>query len=300
MHFFKIWLRRYFHFSKTEWNGVLVLAILIFLLRLSSCVWEHQFQEELTGISLPSEWVEKREGKSTMSRNKSLDFPSKKPHFPFTSFDPNEAGKKAWMTAGLSQKQAEVILRYREKGGIFRKPEDLKKMYVISEAKFRELSPYLVFPQAKEKGSASQYPVAGLTFSKAPLSPLELNSADSASLCLLRGIGPVFAQRIVRYRNRLGGFYKKEQLLEVFGMDSLKFVQIEPQMWVNTVLIKPVLINQSEDESFYHPYLTRKEWKTLLMYRKNHGDFKGIEDVRKVQILREETIYKLEPYLSFK
>src|SRR5437660_80245 len=39
---------------------------------------------------------------------------------------------------------------------------------------------------------------------------IELNTADSAKLTELKGIGPSFARRIVNYRNRLGGFIRKE------------------------------------------------------------------------------------------
>gem|GEM_PF-6410755 len=61
---------------------------------------------------------------------------------------------------------------------------------------------------------------------------LELNGSDSASLRKVKGIGPVFAARIVKYRDALGGFKSKEELRKVYGMTEEAYAEISPQVWV--------------------------------------------------------------------
>ena len=125
-----------------------------------------------------------------------------------------------------------MILHYKTKGGHFYKKEDLKKIYVISANDYKRLEPYINIPQ-----SSFIYKKARLT------GIIELNSADSAKMTGLKGIGPSLAVRIIRYRNRLGGFYRKEQLAEINGIDSAVYSGVAPEVTVNPEKIKRININ---------------------------------------------------------
>ena len=115
-----------------------------------------------------------------------------------------------------------VILNYRNKGGKFRKTEDLQKMYVISPKAYEQLRPFVVIKAAiadesshTATGVTIKNPTTAYIPNPAAAVMVELNSADTLELDKIRGIGPAFARRIVKYRERIGGFYKKEQLMEV-------------------------------------------------------------------------------------
>ena len=111
-------------------------------------------------------------------------------------FDPNTVSLEELCRLGFSERQAQVILNYRDKGGRFRTPADFEKMYVVDSASFARLEPYIHIPK------------------------LDLNSADSEALLALRGIGPYYASKILSYRRRLGGsFTSLDQLLEIDGFD---------------------------------------------------------------------------------
>ena len=111
-------------------------------------------------------------------------------------FDPNTVALEDLCRLGFSERQAQVILNYRDKGGRFRTPADFQKMYVVDSAAFARLEPYIRIPK------------------------LDLNSADSEALLALRGIGPYYASKILSYRRRLGGsFASLDQLLEIDGFD---------------------------------------------------------------------------------
>jgi competence ComEA-like helix-hairpin-helix protein len=98
----------------------------------------------------------------------------------------------------------------------------------------------------------------------------------------------------------LGGFYKLEQLQEVYGIDSLKFSQIKDQIRVDADLIQKINVNTATFEQFKkQPYLSYKQINALIQYRRQHGNFKTIDDLKKIVVLNEEIIRKIEPYFAF-
>jgi len=130
---------------------------------------------------------------------------------------------------------------------------------------------------------------------------IELNAADSAQLTEVRGIGGSFAIRIIRYRNRIGGFYNKEQLKEVYELDSAKYAEIEGQLTVDPSQVIKVNINTISFASLRQsPYLSYKQASAIIEYRTQHGNYSSIEDVGNVAIIMPETLHKIEPYLKFK
>lgn len=130
---------------------------------------------------------------------------------------------------------------------------------------------------------------------------IELNTADSARLTALRGIGPVFAKRIIGYRNRLGGFYSKEQLKEVFGLDSEKYAALQVQVSVDASRIKKIKINQADFAALSHfPYLSFKQMNAIIQFREQHGNYESLRDMSNIAILNNEILRKIEPYLTFK
>jgi competence ComEA-like helix-hairpin-helix protein len=130
---------------------------------------------------------------------------------------------------------------------------------------------------------------------------IELNTADSAKLTQLNGIGPSFARRIVSYRNRLGGFVRKEQLTEVFGLDSEKYAGLQKQVSVDPLKINKIQINKVDFNGLSHfPYLTYKQMNAIIRFREQHGEYEFIGDLENIAIMDDATIQKIKPYLSFK
>lgn len=130
---------------------------------------------------------------------------------------------------------------------------------------------------------------------------IELNSADSAKLTELKGIGASFARRIVNYRNRLGGFINKDQLKEVYGMDDDRYAEMQAQVSVDPSHIQKIHINKVDFESLkYFPYLTFKQMNAIVQFREQHGDYTSINDMRNIAILNDEILRKIGPYIDFK
>ena len=138
--------------------------------------------------------------------------------------------ERTWST----DKQIKSILNYRQKGGQFRIKKDFAKIYTISKEEFSVLEPYIQLPDELKKNDKNY----SATSTKNEEIRVEINSADTAELKKVRGIGPTFALRIVNYRTRLHGFSNINQLKEIKGIDSAKFAQISPYLFVNPYLIQ--------------------------------------------------------------
>ena len=130
---------------------------------------------------------------------------------------------------------------------------------------------------------------------------IELNTADTSQLTQLHGIGMSFAKRIISYRGRLGGFYKKEQLKEVFGLDSLTYAGLQSQVSVDPSRIKKIPINKvTFDDLSHFPYLSYKQMNAIIQFREQHGNYESLSDMKNIAIMNDGILRKIEPYITFK
>jgi len=298
-------MRSYFSFSKKELNGIFILFILMGIVLIIPYLYpllvedqEYDFETfkiEAERFRASAAKVQTQQNKS----NRNLGIVSVKTVY--FEFDPNKLSDENWLKLGLSLKQIHVIRNYELKGGKFFKKEDLKKIYSISLEQYSKLEPFIrirgIYSSNDHKSFITNYKLA--SGQKKTIAPIvELNAADSIQLLNIRGIGPAFASRIIRFRNRLGGFYIKQQLLEVYGIDSVKYEQLKDLIDVNAGLISKIDLNSfTFEEIKKHPYLTYKQVNAIIQYRSQHGLFKSIHDLSNIAILNEEIIRKIEPYI---
>ena len=285
-------LKSYFSITKKEWNGLVVLVILIALV-LAAPYGYQLFHKDNTINFKDFEKAAAQLGKpgsqqSPGSNNEATD--SKLPQAVLSSFNPNNLSSAQWVQLGLSSHQADIIKHYEAKGGRFYTKEDVQKIYGLTADDYKRLEPYITIPGAEKYKAKIKTGTV-----------IELNSADSAKLTTLPGVGPSFAVRIIRYRNRLGGFYKKEQLKEIYGVDSLLYSDIRNQVTINAKKVVRIDINTiSFAQLRIFPYLNYKQVNAIIAYRAQHGNYTSINDMKNIVLLDNLTIQKIEPYLSFK
>ncbi len=216
------------------------------------------------------------------------------------NFNPNGLSTDDWVRLGLSPAQARSIKNYESKGGKFESKEDVKKMFVISAERYNELEPFIVLPEKieKENDQSKNQSEIGNRKSSIP-SVIELNTADTSDLMSINGIGPSFAKRILAYRERLGGFHSIDQLTEVFGIDAEKFDAIKNFVKADSSYIRKININTAEVSDFKKlPYISPNAANAIVSYRKTHGTFKSILEIKGCLLITADLYRKISPYLS--
>ncbi|MDD5570458.1 MAG: helix-hairpin-helix domain-containing protein [Bacteroidales bacterium] len=294
----------YFTFTKTERNGAFILILIIIILLLFLFFSKYFFKQTKTDFSEFKKQIDEfASSQKSDSVNDSTETPS---HTYFTEddlpikrnlfyFNPNNLPESKWQELGLSNKQIKIIKNYESKGGKFFRKEDLKKIYGITEKDYTALSPYIIIPDNKGRMANN----SAYQKSEKNKNIVEINSADTNGLKTLKGIGSSFAKRIIKYRNSLGGFYKKEQLLEVWGIDSVKYFQFIDFVEINPAIIKKININSSGvDEIKTHPYIKYNIANAIVNYRKQHGSYKTTADIKKIVLIDEKIFQKISPYLK--
>lgn len=217
-------------------------------------------------------------------------------------FNPNQLPLESWLQLGLSEKQITTIKNYEAKGGKFKKKEDLKKMYTISEAEYAILEPYIRIPNNR---ASNAVPVERKIQEnkteaiKVSYDTLEINMADSAAFVKSLHLPSWIASRVVSYRDLLGGFYNRSQLLEVYGFDTSHFQKIESYLYADTSLLVKVHINDANfKEILRHPYISYEMTKQIVNYRNQRGLFTSNHQLVDLGILSKSTYIKLAPYLT--
>ena len=158
-------------------------------------------------------------------------------------FNPNTATEEDFQRLGFSEKQAQALTRYREKGGRFRRKEDFARSFVVSDSVYRRLEAYIVIPL------------------------LDLNTADSAAFEALPGIGPFYAGRMVAYRKELGGYSHPGQLMDLWKFDREKYDALADLVTVSRPYRYP-LWSLPEDSLRLHPYIrSRQAAHGIVLFR---------------------------------
>lgn len=296
-------LQRHFGFHKKELKGISVLLLLIVIVWLLPLIYDFYEESDTATVALIAADTPPDE---IFVSQKPLQQPVPQVSVHYFKFDPNNLPADQWRRLGLNEKQIKNIKNFEAKGGRFTKKEDLLKMYTLSSADYKLLEPYIDI-QLSEKVPAVKDAIPSprgrdgpVASKRAVLSILDLNEADSLSLLSLPGIGPVFASRIVRYRELLGGFYDLSQLQEVYGMDAERYQQIQSYLKLDHPNLRRIAINRSSYEELRkHPYINAKYAKLILAYKKQHGAYKSLEDLSGISLFDEKYLRKIAPYLIF-
>ncbi|MDR3287371.1 MAG: helix-hairpin-helix domain-containing protein [Prevotellaceae bacterium] len=218
-------------------------------------------------------------------------------------FDPNTADENIFIRLGFSQKQAAAIINYRNKGGQFKTADDFKKMYVVSDDYFARLKPYIKIKPAETKFLETTEKSSNTkenTTATRTIIFVEINSADTAELKNLRGIGSYYARLIADYRNKLGGFADINQLKEVRGIDDERFLMFANQVKIDTLLINKFNINKlTSKELAQHPYINAYTARGIEQYRNVAGKIESLQQLVKEKIINVEEVEKLRYYIEF-
>jgi competence protein ComEA len=215
-------------------------------------------------------------------------------------FDPNTLDAAGWQKLGIKDKTIASMQKYISKGGRFREPEDLNKVWGLRDDEKERLIHYVrIVGQAQPAYTNNYTPYEKKPYEKKVIAAVDVNSGDSSAFDALPGIGGGFSRRIINFRNKLGGFYKVEQVAETFGLPDSVFQKIKPLLKISGNDVKKLNVNTAKEEELKaHPYIRWQLAKVITEYKKQHGDFKQLEDLKKIMVIDVETYNKISPYLT--
>lgn len=333
----------FFSFSKRE--RITIVALTAFILVVQVLIWTKDAWVKYLPVDLERRYVEKKAldayRDSVMSAKPTYAVGSrtntqerKSAPLRLVPFNPNTADSTTLRGLGLRSYVVKNILNYRRKGGKFREPSDLDRIYGMDPAVLATLKPLIVLETALTEGQStapkgetsvnqvlksvvarttsqttvlkSETPSVTQVVKQENISSetapqtFELNTADTALLLQLKGIGSYTANRIARYRNQLGGFYSASQLSEIKGLYPETLARLQSMTKIDPAHINRLDVNKASLEKLRsHPYLSFYQAKVIVELRKSRGKLRSIEELIGFKEFTPEDLEKLKWYLSF-
>lgn len=221
-------------------------------------------------------------------------------------FDPNTATIDDWQKLGVHKNVAATIQKYLSKGGKFNSPEDLRKIYTLSAKDAERLIPYIRIRLKQNTPSQfmqTSHPETPVFTNKPPARKagvvIDINEADTSALIALPGIGSKLAQRIVNFREKLGGFTSVGQVAETRFLPDSTFQKIKPFLQFSNASIKKININNATFDALNaHPYISYQVANAIVQFRNQNGKFETLDGLKKIHIVDDTLFRKIKPYLT--
>jgi DNA uptake protein ComE-like DNA-binding protein len=223
----------------------------------------------------------------------------KNPNYTITpfNFDPNTLDENGWNKLGLPEKTIKTILNYLGKGGKFKSAEDIRKIWGLKKEDADVLIPYISIA-AKPTDNKFNNVYAGKNYAKSAPSVIDINTATVDDFKRLPAVGNT-AYKILKFREKLGGFININQVKETYGLTDSVYQAMLPYLSLTSTNIQKININTASDFDLgKHPYISSDIAKAIAIYRKQHGNFSKIEDVRKIVFINQAMYQKIAPYIT--
>lgn len=303
---FKHWIKSFLTISKFEQRGVVVLLALIaivsalnFLIPLTLRTrkfTDKEYKAEIKRFEAARLHLLDSLKIVKLQNHKQLTFAQAKAKLHPFPFDPNNLTTEQGVKLGLTLKEITQIQHYCKKGGKFRKKEDFKKMYRISETEYKILAPYIKLPSLhKENNSKGKSKSERI---KVDPGSIGINTCDTSQLINKLHLKPWLAERIIKYRKLLGNFYSVDQLKEVYGLKETAFNEIKRYFTCDSSLVKKINLNRASFKTLvHHPYLDYEITKKIIDSRKRFGSFRDIIEIESIPGVTDSIYQKIKHYL---
>ena len=296
--------RIYFVMTAEQWLGVVVLVVLVVGTLMVVKRFQPPKEDETVWVndSTKSQFADYQEKQDSIRKaqwRRQRDTIAIR----MQVFDPNTADSSTLVHLGFKPWQAKNMVKYRAAGGKYRKPEDLKKLYGMTDSMFQALTPYIYIAREEVDSVA----VDSLRKDSLPRwkeenkdTILNLRTADTVELKMIHGIGSYRARQIVRYREQLGGFVSVEQVLEAKGMENVDADSLLAHFWIDSVKIEPMNVNWVGVQRLSrHPYLRFEQAQAIYELRRKKIRLDSIQQLQQIECISAETLEKIAPYLNF-
>ncbi len=310
-------LSAYFNFTKKERQGIIVILVLILFFSILPFLYPFfikpkqadaaAFKKEIAALKIKQDTASGYAKKNFNDDESYPDYnqPSRKDYYRSSAkgelfyFDPNTASVAEWKRLGVRDKTISTIQNYLSKGGHFNKPEDIGKIWGLHTNEVQRLLPWVQIAPKENKYTQQGFENRTYDKPKYTASVIDINTADTAALIALPGIGSKLAQRIINFRDKLGGFYTTAQLGETFGLPDSTFQKIKTRLTISNTAIKQLNINTATVDALKaHPYIRYNLANAIVQYRSQHGNFTSVAAIKNIMMVTEDIYSKAAPYLK--
>lgn len=297
------WFKDYFSFSRKERNAFIVLLLIIagfiYLPNLFSP------KKATTAISQQiKQSVKTSQDNPSPNENESwqtpFSAPEQKKKVRLFAFDPNTLDEDGFIALGLPERTARTIINYRNKGGKFRKPDDLRKIYSLKKEDADRIVPYARIESSNHySNSYNLYKKEEYSNNRKTVVPIDINTATIEEWKSLPGIGEVLSARIVKFRQSIGGFSSINQVAKTYGLKDSTFQFILPYLKLAAPVVNKININTAfENELMECSVITKDIAQAIIINRKQKGKFQSVEDLKRIVFITEEMFQKISPCIK--
>ncbi|MGM9698454.1 MAG: ComEA family DNA-binding protein [Prevotella sp.] len=306
-------MARHYFFSHGDRRALLVLALLFIGVSVVMLLLQNDRTSQVGIVGDSLSYASSDKGRNQYNDEK-IAIPSS--NLSLRPFDPNTADSTTLLSIGLSRWQVANVYKYRNRGGVFRKPSDFARLYGLTVHQYKRLEPYIrispdfiapassLFPATDNaKGHREYSDSVKRAFANARKSNkinegefIDLNVGDTVQLKRVPGIGSYFARKILQYGQRLGGYVDVAQLDEIedFPYSAKSFFVVSSA--------KPQKLNVNKlslSQLRRHPYINYYQARAIVDYRRTNGPFRSLHDLAVLPDITQEDIRRLASYVEF-
>lgn len=307
------------YYSESEKRGILAAAVAVVLVAVMAVwMWFHPDEIVVSADSVPAQ--------SAYQHKSSKPFAQPERKVETFRFDPNTADSTTLLRLGLTPSMVRGIYKFRSMGYVYSYPEDFSRVPGMTKGLWARLAPMITIapefqpvepiarPRPKKTAKTDGFigetarsigetagvsAEAQVTVRQPKLrmgQTIDVNTADTAQLKQVPGVGSYYAAQVVRYRERLGGFASVDQVAEVKGFPA----EALDYLTVSEAPVRRFSINKiSRRALLSHPYLSVEQAQAVWEYRRNEGSLHGKDDLLRLPAFRPSDVERLLPYLDF-
>lgn len=286
-------LKSHFQFNKRERSGIFFLLVLIIIFQVFYFYLKNAAVSGDSMITLDARQQATTDSLKTVSLKEGA--------FKIYPFNPNFISDYKGYTLGMSPSEIDRLHAFRENNSFINSKEQFQQVTQISDSLLVTIAPYFKFPDwVNESKPKVNKPKSKVYAQSTSIQIKDINQASAEELKVIRGIGDKLSARIVKFRDRLGGFLVNEQLYDVYGLD----VEVADRVLKNYKVLNPPEIKKININTASQPeiaslvYFSYDMADKIIEYRMFNDRIDSFEELSKIEGFPTEKLDRIALYLS--
>ncbi len=286
--------KSHFKFNKQERSGIFFLLLIIILLQVGLFVFK-TYPEKSNSRYFGIDSIQ--QAQVDLLKQKALEEDAVKQY----PFNPNFISDYKGYTLGMSLEEIDRLHHFRAGNTYVNSASEFQKVTLVSDSLLRRIAPYFKFPEWTKNRSGTAVNTKSRSQNVVDKKPLQdLNSVTAEDLKSVNGIGDKLSARIIKFRNRLGGFLVDEQLYDVYGLEPEVVIRTLERFKVQKKpIIEKININTASVEELQKLiYLQKKAAFSIVNYRNINKNINSFEELSKIENFPSDKLDRIVLYLS--